>query len=116
VAVHVASDGSQTSELIFQCGVEPGTCAGVPIDLGPESEQVILLLFGTGIRGAGSDRVAARIAGVNADVQYAGPQPTYAGLDQVNVLLPRSLAGSGEVEIALEAEGKPANAVTVFVK
>ncbi len=32
------------------------------------------------------------VRGVNAAVSYAGPQPTWTGLDQVNVLLPPSLA------------------------
>jgi hypothetical protein len=43
------------------------------------------------------------------------PQGQYPGLDQVNVRLPRSLAGRGEVNIALTVDGKAANTVTVRV-
>jgi mono/diheme cytochrome c family protein len=45
----------------------------------------------------------------------AGPQGQYVGLDQVNVLVPRALLGHGEVDVALTADGKPANVVTVSV-
>ena len=46
----------------------------------------------------------------------AGPQADFAGLDQVNGLLPRSLAGRGEVQVLLSVEGKPANTVTVNIR
>jgi uncharacterized protein (TIGR03437 family) len=48
-------------------------------------------------------------------VSYAGPQPEYPGLDQVNVLLPRSLRGRGEVNVALTVDGKAANTLRVNV-
>jgi uncharacterized protein (TIGR03437 family) len=40
----------------------------------------------------------------------------YAGLDQVNVLVPRDLIGKGEVPIVLMVDGKQANSVTVAFK
>jgi len=43
-------------------------------------------------------------------------QPRYAGLDQVNVYVPRSLAGAGEVPVVLTADGVTANVVTVNIK
>jgi hypothetical protein len=74
------------------------------------------MLFGTGIRGRSSDAaVRATIGGVAAEVTGALPQGQYPGLDQVNVRLPRSLAGKGEVNIALTVDGKAANTVTVRV-
>jgi uncharacterized protein (TIGR03437 family) len=117
VALKVSADGKQTSQLTFQCGATAGSCVGAPIDLGAETDQVILLLSGTGIRGVGSlSQVSARIGGVDAEVLYAGPQGDFAGLDQVNVRLPRSLAGRGEVQVLLSLEGKPANTVTVNIR
>ena len=47
---------------------------------------------------------------------YAEAQPRYAGLDQVNVYVPRSLAGAGEVPVVLTADGVTANVVTVNIK
>lgn len=117
VALKISADGKQTSQLTFQCGATAGSCVGAPIDLGAETDQVILLLFGTGIRGVGSlSQVSARIGGVDAEVLYAGPQAEFTGLDQVNLRLPRSLAGRGEVQALLSVEGKPANTVTVNIR
>jgi uncharacterized protein (TIGR03437 family) len=117
VAVRVRPDGSQQVEPVFGCENPGGQCTPSGLDVGPGSEQVILLLFGTGIRQRGAlGLVHATIGGAPADVLYAGPQFEYEGLDQVNVRLPRSLAGRGVVEILLEVDGKPANAVTVSVR
>jgi uncharacterized protein (TIGR03437 family) len=49
-------------------------------------------------------------------VSYAGAQSQFAGLDQVNVLLPRVLAGTGVTNIVLSAGGKAANTVYVSIK
>src|ERR1041385_563208 len=58
-----------------------------------------ICLYGTGIRGAANGTVQVLVNGVSVPILYAGAQPTYPGLDQVNVALPPSLAGSGEVEV-----------------
>ncbi len=60
--------------------------------------------------------VTATINGVSVPVQYAGPQPSYEGLDQVNLALPGSLSGSGDVNIVLTVDGQTANVVTVDVQ
>ncbi|MBI1762707.1 MAG: hypothetical protein HYR56_14830 [Acidobacteria bacterium] len=87
-----------------------------PIDLGTDNEQVVLLLFGTGVRGRTAlETVNAKVGGVDAPVLYAGEQGA-PGLDQINVLLPRALAGRGEVEIVLTVDGKTANAVRLNIK
>jgi uncharacterized protein (TIGR03437 family) len=97
--------GSQTIESVSD-----------PIDLGPPGDQVYLSLFGTGIRGAGSGQVSVRIQGIDAPVTFAGPQPQFADLDQVNVLLPRELAGTGDTNIVLTAAGTDAPTVRVSLK
>jgi uncharacterized protein (TIGR03437 family) len=87
-----------------------------PVDLGADNEQVVLLLFGTGVRGrAALGNVSAKIGGIDAPVLYAGEQGA-PGLDQINVLLPRALVGRGEVEIVLTVDGKPANPVRLNIK
>jgi uncharacterized protein (TIGR03437 family) len=117
VAVRVKQDGSQQVEDVFACDSDGSDCSAVSLNIGSESEQVILLLFGTGIRWRSSiDAVRVTIDAEPADVLYAGWQLDYEGLDQVNVRLPRSLAGRGEVELLLEVDGKPANPVTVRVR
>ncbi len=86
------------------------------IDLGPESDRVFLILFGSGLRFRSSlSSVTAKIGGVDAAVSFAGAQGDFAGLDQVNVLLPRGLAGRGEAEVVLTVDGRVANTVTVKI-
>lgn len=79
----------------------------------PPTDQVYLILLGTGIRNAGTTGVSVKVQGLNALVTYAGPQSEVPGLDQVNVLLPRELAGSGPLNVVLTAA--PANANTVHL-
>jgi uncharacterized protein (TIGR03437 family) len=112
----VAPDGGQSLVDVYRCGAALGSCAPVAIDLGGAADQVILELFGTGIRGRSAlTAVTATIGGQAAEVQYAGPQGGFAGLDQVNVRVPRSLAGRGDVDVVLVVDGKTANTVTVRV-
>jgi len=88
-----------------------------PLDLGPESDVVFLVLFGTGIRHRSDlSAVSARIGGVDAPVGYAGLAPGFVGLDQVNVIIPRSLIGRGEVDVVLVVDGKVANTVKVSIR
>ena len=72
------------------------------LDLGPESEFLVLALFGTGWHNltASDVRVVAANArgiAIQCPIEYIGKQPTIAGLDQINVRLPRELKGAGEV-------------------
>jgi uncharacterized protein (TIGR03437 family) len=101
--------GSEPSP-IFQC-VAPGDCSARPIDL--RDGPVFLTLFGTGIRGRSSlDAVLAQVGGSEVQVTFAGPQPQFVGLDQINIgPLPEALAGRGEAEIAITVEGVAANRV-----
>jgi uncharacterized protein (TIGR03437 family) len=111
------SGGGQTWGYVFQADAPEGKRNSVPIDLGPDSDQVFLVLYGTGIRGLSSlTNVSVTIGGVDAKVTYAGPQGGSDGLDQVNVLLPRSLTGRGGVDIMLKVDGRAANTVTVSIK
>ena len=88
-----------------------------PIDLGPEGDQAFLILFGTGLRHhSGLPNVTARVGGLDAPVTFAGAQGDFVGLDQVNILLPRTLAGHGEVTVVLTVNGQTANTVTVSIR
>ena len=60
--------------------------------------------------------VNVTVGGVSSDVLYAGAAPGLVGLDQVNLRLSRSLAGRGEVEVALSADGKAANPVRITIR
>jgi uncharacterized protein (TIGR03437 family) len=85
----------------------------VPAPIRLSSGQVSLILYATGI---GAAAVTATIGGVDATVTYSGAQGTYAGLDQVNLLIPSSLAGKGKVSVVVTAAGKASNPVYVVVE
>jgi uncharacterized protein (TIGR03437 family) len=115
IALRIKADGSQSFEAVSR--FENGQFVAVPLDLGPAGEQVFLLLFGTGLRGRSNLNAASlRIGGTSAAIFYLGAQGDLAGLDQVNVQLPRSLAGRGEVDLLLTVDGKAANTVRVAVR
>ena len=74
---------------------------------------IAMMLFGTGLRHVSSlSTVRVKIGGEEAEVFYAGPQGDFIGLDQVNVRVPRSLSGRGEVELVLMVDGQVANTVS----
>lgn len=106
-------NGQQITEPVFQ--ITAGQVTGAPIDLGPATDDVYLIAFGTGL-GKSAPQVAVSIGGVNVTPLYAGAQGTYGGLDQYNLPIPRSLAGKGKVDIVIAANGKVANTVNVMIK
>jgi uncharacterized protein (TIGR03437 family) len=115
--VRVKADNSQVFEPLAEFDPAQGRFVPRPIDLGPATDRVYLVLFGTGLRfNSGLAAVAAQVGGLGAEVQYAGQQPQFVGLDQVNLLLPRSLAGRGEVTVTLTIDGAAANPVKVHIK
>jgi uncharacterized protein (TIGR03437 family) len=114
VALRVAATGAQTALEVFHAA--QGGFVATPLDLGAATDQVILELFGTGIRGRTAlAAVTATIGGQDAEVLYAGAQGGYAGLDQVNIRVPRSLIGRGDVDVVLRVDNKMANAVVVRI-
>ncbi|MEP7343576.1 MAG: BACON domain-containing carbohydrate-binding protein [Acidobacteriota bacterium] len=117
VAFRIKADGAQSFEPVSMFDPGTGRFVAVPIDLGPEGDQVFLLLFGTGLRFRSSLTAAsATIGGINSEVLYVGSQGDFVGLDQINLSLPRSLAGRGEVDTLLTVDGKTANTVKVKIK
>ena len=67
-----------------------------------------LLLFGTGLKSVNGLRV--RMGNTEIIPLYAGEQGSFAGLDQVNLMLPSNVTG-GTIDITLSAEGRASNTV-----
>ena len=87
----------------------------VPIDL--STDAVVLTLYGTGVRHrADLANVKVKIGGIDAVVDYADKQGQFFGLDQINVRVPKSLLGRGEVAVEVSVDGKAANPVRVSVR
>ncbi len=96
-----------------------------PVDPGTAARPTVLVLFGTGLRNARADNptdtngvaeaVTATIQGVPAPVLFAGRNPDFEGLDQINVQLPSQLAGLGSVNMRLVVNGQPSNFVSLSI-
>jgi uncharacterized protein (TIGR03437 family) len=114
-AQRVSASGVVTPLGVYSCqsGV-PISCLSSPLSLGSSTDTVYLSLYGTGFRGAGT--VQANVAGQPVPLQYTGAQGQYQGLDQLNVTLPGSLAGMGEVSVYLVADGKVSNMTTINIQ
>ena len=110
-----ARNGQLTDEPIAQNS--NGTIVPLPIDLGPETDQVFLILFGSGIGKPGTVSTASvNVGGVNVIPTYTGVQGTWAGLDQFNIPIPRAMVGKGKVEVIVTVNGKVSNTVNVTFK
>jgi uncharacterized protein (TIGR03437 family) len=112
--VRVSADGSQTSEAIAKWDAASNAWVAVPIRAGAASDRLFLALFATGLRHcANANSVTASVNGVNAPVLYAGAQPSYPGVDQLNLQLADGLGGKGSVQVVITVDGQKANAVTI---
>ncbi|MGE0131652.1 MAG: BACON domain-containing carbohydrate-binding protein [Blastocatellales bacterium] len=117
VVLRVKADGTQSFEPAAIFDQSRGVFVASPIELGPATDQIILVLFGTGVHAyGGAVNIGVKIGGVDAEVLFAGAQGGFAGLDQINLRLPRSLTGRGEVDVILSINGKMANTVKVHIK
>jgi uncharacterized protein (TIGR03437 family) len=118
IGLRVSATGAQTYFPVTTYDTAQQKVVAVPVDLGAATDQVYLLLFGTGIRGVTAlVDVEVEVGGTAVPVTFAGAQGDLAGLDQINIgPLPRSLAGDGEVTIVLTVDSKRSNRVTVNFK
>jgi uncharacterized protein (TIGR03437 family) len=100
----VRPDGSTTVEPVFRFDSSTQSIVAVPIDLGPTTDQVYLSLLGTGTRNRpdlGSIQII--LGDYEYPVLYAGQQSSFSGVDQINVLLPHVLAGSGMTAVSISS-------------
>ncbi len=107
--VVVTPSGQQT--YISTATLSGTAFVNAPITLSPAADSFYLLLYGTGFDNAKS--VSVTINGTAFTPTYFGPQGTFAGLDQINVLLPASLAGSGQVNVSIAVDGQTSNVGTI---
>jgi virginiamycin B lyase len=116
VVQRYASGGSVSTSLAAACD-SAGPCSPIPIDVGNPDDQVFLSLYGTGIRGASAlPAVSVTVGGIPVEVLFAGAQPQFPGLDQVNVKLASSLAGKGDVVVNVTVDGHAANPVSIRIR
>ena len=110
-ALHVTPGGTQTLQPVAVFDAGAGEYVPNPIGFGPEGDEVFLTLYGTGIRGG--DEAEVTVGGAPAEITFSGKHESFAGLDQINVKVPRSMAGRGEVAVRVKVDGVAANLVRV---
>ncbi|NDD62653.1 MAG: hypothetical protein EBZ36_01530 [Acidobacteria bacterium] len=114
LVIHVSPDGTRRTKEIVRFDPVPGRFTVSPIDLASDEDEVYLALFGTGIRFRNSQStVTVRIGEKILPTSYAGAQGEYAGLDQINLLLPRSLRGLGETSLSVLVDGRESTRVRI---
>ncbi len=115
--VRLRDDGTQSFEPLARFDAATQRFVAVPIEVGNPLEQVYLALFATGVRNRSALTAASVTAGGAAlPALYAGPAEGLFGVDQLNVLLPRTLAGRGNIEVGVRVDGKTSNTVVINVK
>jgi uncharacterized protein (TIGR03437 family) len=95
-----------------------------------DDKRTRLSIFGTGLRYAGNStrNPNANVAGAvtveaanplgdvqNLTVEYAGASPSFAGLDQVNVVIPPSFEGAGLTKLRVRSGNTVSNWVSVVL-
>lgn len=88
----------------------PGARLPKPIDLGPDTDNVALVLYATGLKGVpntdgdgnngSAENVRVLLGGLDVPPLYSGPSD-FIGVEQINLLLPRSLIKRGRINLSL---------------
>jgi uncharacterized protein (TIGR03437 family) len=111
----VTASNQRVNQAVSTCNPPAArSCLPAPLSLGGSTDTLYIELYGTGIRGAAS--VQCFVAGQSVPVLYAGPVAAYAGLDQVNISIPKSLAGTGDVRVYAVADGVASNVVGLKIQ
>jgi uncharacterized protein (TIGR03437 family) len=109
-----------------------GTTRDIVLESGANARPTYVVLYGTGIRNTPAanpndangvaEAIKLTVQGVPAQVAYAGAQGagapgSFAGLDQINFIIPQELAGLGELTVQVTIPGQTqANANPVKIK
>ncbi|MEP7342393.1 MAG: Ig-like domain-containing protein [Acidobacteriota bacterium] len=106
-----ASGLQQRYEQLSQFSSAQGKWITKPIDMGPSSDRLFLILYVSGVRQAADDnddgnqneKIRVLIGGVEITPAYVAPQTQFVGLEQINVEIPRSLIGQRNLSVAVAA-------------
>ncbi len=113
--LRVKADGTRTTEPLAQFNAALGLQLPAAIGFGPPTDALYLTLYGTGFRNAASlDKVKVLVGGIAVTPLYAGAQSEFAGLDQINIQLPRSLAGKGTISIFAVIDAQFSNRLDIL--
>jgi hypothetical protein len=108
------TDGVQVVSLHADGTQEVRALQSGPVDPAATLDRVRLQFYASGVRDA-SD-VHVQIAGQDVPVLYAGASGYFPGLDEVTVEVPRSLAGMGDVDVAMTVDGQTASPLRIRIQ
>jgi uncharacterized protein (TIGR03437 family) len=129
--VVTSSTGNQQGSVVIDANAPPGifslngigsgdgafvnalTALLGPFTPGSNHSTTFLELFATGLNLSFTPTVT--IGGVSATVQFFGASPCCAGLQQINIVVPVSLAGAGRVPVVVSDNGQSSNTVEVVL-
>jgi uncharacterized protein (TIGR03437 family) len=106
------SDGTVSKGFAYSDSAPYGT---KPINVSNPGDTVYLILYGTGLGNADSG-ITVTLGDQRLTPGYAGRQKQFPGLDQVNVILPASLAGSGVQNLTLTTKDGRSNTVQIEIQ
>lgn len=115
--LRIGADGTSRYENPLKYDFGAGGYVALPIEPARQGERLFLILYGTGLRQRSSlASVRATVGGVPVEVDYAGPQTNWPGVDQINLRLPPGLSGRGTVEVRLLVDNQSTNPVRVNLR
>ena len=109
----ITTDGASSFEAVAMYEKTSARFSPQPLAPAAAGERVFLSLFGSGFRAGSRSEAFVQIGDLSLPALYIGPQPEYPGLDQVDVELPASLAGSGAQSVQLIVERRHSNTLTL---
>lgn len=109
--VRVRGEQQQRGELV-DCP-QGKDCVPAPIQSPDPAEEVYLVLFGTGFRNVPSIKPQVRMGDMVEEASYFGAHRDFAGLDQINVRVPRALLGQGRKAVTVTHGSRQSNTVTI---
>ncbi len=115
--------GDGTGQAAAQCGALVDVTVGgtttqefvvsdQPCSVGTATRANFLIIFGTGWRLVGATTTVT-IGGETITPVFAGAQPNFVGVDQINLTLTQTLMGKGSVDVIVTAGGIASKTVTV---
>ena len=102
----VASADGQNFNILM------GNPDGTPREIGAGN---FVALFGAGFRFA-SSAMTMMIGTTNVTPAFVGAQGQFDGLDQINLQIPQSMAGAGNVDLIFSVDGRMSNLVKLRIR
>jgi len=114
-AIRRSADGTTVTEPLSRFDARSARYVPAPVSVAGPGDLLYLNLYGTGIRGYSSS-LSVQVGGQHVGIVKLTPDPEFTGRDVIQVgPLPKTMAGQGEMPIAIQADDATSNNVTVVL-